>query len=799
MSPMGARARVVAMRTSTPSSPTVSFASVLTRPRRLRSRSFAVRTARIAAWVAAVVALAATAGAQSLSVGLSAVGAQRIGNGNLIGSFASPAGDHFAFALATGDFNGDGVDDLATGMPYADGLADAPIVDSGSVVVRYGVSGEGLPPNQAGTVLRQTPAVNPAEEGDLFGFALASCDFNGDGFDDLAVGVPNEDHVGREDTGGVQIHYGGPDGLPTTGWTFYAQSTPGMPGDAEDYDYFGENLACGDFDADTFADLVIGVPEEKIGLFRTHAGMIDIVPGTALGLDASAATYLSQEVDGMGGDAEIQDYFGRALAVGDFNDDGFEDLAIGSPGEDHFTGAIHMVFGGPSGLSTAGSLFLMETFLGGSSEEWDDFGRQLTSADFDHDGFDDLVIGISGEDLGPGGSAAETGRVCVLYGSPAGYDPSRTQFWSEDVIWGSPAANESGVYFGLTLATGDFDKDGFADLAAGRPGLYLDPGHKDGAFTVLMGSSDGLSNARRRGIAAGSEGFPGDPTQHEESFALSFASGDFDGDGHADLAVGSPHEDEGGLVDAGAETLTYGALFADGLETGNTAIWTETAGTVGGNRVRAAAAALGPKTSRFGLVVSLLNPSRGIPSTPAFVHVGSEVGFRDEATLKGSFFVDPQGVQMSAVPGANSALFEMITFTDGPARGNTTQLAFNLNRDDAAGGWVIIATFFNANVGGLQFASGTVLGPLNDPNGHNYRIEFEWKAATSPSVPGRLTIWKTRFIDRAPDAAGRVLVGSVDLPGTVRAVINDVFVGMISGQDPGTSGTLLIDELSFRR
>jgi hypothetical protein len=743
-----------------------------------------------------VVALAAAAGAQSLSVGLSTVGAQRFGNGNLLGSFTSPADDHFAFSLATGDFNGDGVDDLATGMPYADGLADAPIVDSGSVVVRYGVSGEGLPPSQPGTVLRQTPAVNPAEEGDLFGLSLASCDFNGDGFDDLAVGVPFEDHVGRVDTGGVQIHYGGTDGLPTSGWTFYAQSTPGMPGDAEDHDYFGDPLACGDFNADGFDDLVIGVPEEKIGTFRTHAGMIDIVPGTAFGLDASAATYLSQEVDGMGGDAEIQDYFGQALAAGDFNGDGFDDLAIGSPGEDHFLGAIHMVFGGGSGLTTAGSLFLMETFLGGSSEEWDELGRQLTSADFDGDGFDDLVIGITGEDLG---SAVETGRVCVLYGSPAGYDPSRTQFWSEDVIWG-PGANQSEVFFGLALAAGDFDKDGFADLAAGRPGLFLDPGHKDGALTVLMGSTDGLSNARRRDIAAGVEGFPGDPSQHEESFALSLATGDFDGDGHFDLAVGSPHEDEIGLVDAGAETVIYGALFADGLESGNTAIWTQTAGTVGGNRVRAAAAAaLGPKSSRFGLQVSLLNPSRGVPATPAFVHVGSEVGFRDEATLKGSFFVDPQGVQMSAVPGANSALFEMITFTDGPARGNTTRLAFNLNRDDAAGGWVIITTSFNESAGALQFVNGTVLGPLNDPNGNTYRIEFEWKAGTSSSAPGRLTVWKTRFIGRAPDSAGRVLVGSFDLPGTTRAVINDVFVGMVSGQDPGTSGTLNIDELSFRR
>ena len=202
-------------------------------------------------------ALAAAATAQIPSVGLSSVRSQRFGNENLLGFYTPQEQDQFGSWLATGDFNGDGADDLATGMYLDDGLADYPIVDSGSVVVRYGISGQGLATSLAGTVLRQTPAVNPPEEGDGFGSSLASCDFNGDGFDDLAVGIPEEDHVGRENTGGVQIHFGGTNGLPTSGQQFYAQSTPSMPGDAEELDRFGDALACGDFNADGFDDLAV--------------------------------------------------------------------------------------------------------------------------------------------------------------------------------------------------------------------------------------------------------------------------------------------------------------------------------------------------------------------------------------------------------------------------------------------------------------------------------------------------------------------------------------------------------------
>ena len=98
---------------------------------------------------------------------------------------------------------------------------------------------------------------------------LASCDFNHDGFDDLAVGIPEEDFGATGSAGAVQVHYGRAGSFPGFGSEFFTQNTAGIPGDVEASDSFGEALACGDFDGDGFADLVIGVRSER--LWRSSA------------------------------------------------------------------------------------------------------------------------------------------------------------------------------------------------------------------------------------------------------------------------------------------------------------------------------------------------------------------------------------------------------------------------------------------------------------------------------------------------------------------------------------------------
>jgi hypothetical protein len=111
--------------------------------------------------------------------------------------------------------------------------------------------------------------------------------------------------------------------------------------------------------------------------------------------------------------------------------------------------------------------------------------------DFDNDGFDDLAIGVPEEDVGVVGDA---GTVTVLYGSASGVTATESQSWGQNTA-GVKGAAEADDFFGDVLIIGDFDNDGFDDLAIGAPGEDIGAAANAGAASVLFGSADGLSAA----------------------------------------------------------------------------------------------------------------------------------------------------------------------------------------------------------------------------------------------------------------------------------------------------------------
>jgi FG-GAP repeat protein len=388
---------------------------------------------------------------------------------------------------------------------------------------------------------------------------VAKGDFNGDGFGDLAVGVPNEDVGTIPNAGAVNVLYGSSRGLAATNNQFWTEDSPGVVGTAEAEDRFGSSLASGDFNGDGFSDLAIG--RESEDAVAVDQGAVTVLYGSASGLTATGNQGWAQNSTGILDDAEEDDFFGRVLVWGDFNNDGFGDLAVGVSSEDvgavENAGAVNVIYGSPSGLTaTNNQLWTQDIALGGAFlRAGDNFGRTLAAGDFDKDGNDDLVIGVPFEDVS---NFQNAGEVDILYGVVGiGLNSARSQAWTQNSA-GIPDTAEASDNFGRALAVGDFSGDGAADLAIGVPFEDVGTIGSAGAVNVIYGTAgNGLTATKSQLWSQNSTGIL-DACEEGDFFGLALAAGDFNGDGQSDLAVGVPSESVGNISFAGAVNVLYG-------------------------------------------------------------------------------------------------------------------------------------------------------------------------------------------------------------------------------------------------
>jgi len=167
-------------------------------------------------------------------------------------------------------------------------------------------------------------------QGDHFGAAVATGDFDGDGDDDAVVSAPDKDVSGNNDAGRLYLLRNDPDQIrPVTTGGFLHQNSVAGCGAPEAGDRFGAALAAGYINADRFEDLVIGVPGEEAG-GQTDEGIVSIIYGSASGLTSSSTCEFFREAD-VGGASVANANFGSVLHVADFDRDGLDDIVIGIP------------------------------------------------------------------------------------------------------------------------------------------------------------------------------------------------------------------------------------------------------------------------------------------------------------------------------------------------------------------------------------------------------------------------------------------------------------------------------------
>lgn len=397
----------------------------------------------------------------------------------------------FASALAVGALYRNALDGIIAGAPEATVFVDASIAMAGAGLVRYYRDVQDL---LFFSLFPEAIEGHPhaaAEPFDRYGTALAVGDFNSDGFDDLAIGVPGEDIGGATEAGAVIIEYASNSNAAYPS-QFFTQADPALPGGAESGDRFGETLAAGDFNCDGFDDLAIGAPYEDLGS-ATDAGWLIVLYADpeGKGLTGVGSGAYGQDSPGVGMVPESGDRFAASLAAGDFNKDGCDDLAIGSPYEDEIavdTGIVHVLYGGNLGLNTeepAQYLAQGRDGIPDSREAGDTFGFALATGDLNGDGIDDLVIGVPYEDVGD----VDTGMIHIVPGSANGLHRDLARTLTQQTF-ATSSSNERNDHFGYSLVAGDFNGDGFDDLAVGAPGETISGFQQAGEVNVMYAAPE---------------------------------------------------------------------------------------------------------------------------------------------------------------------------------------------------------------------------------------------------------------------------------------------------------------------
>lgn len=356
---------------------------------------------------------------------------------------------------------------------------------------------------------------------------FAPGDLNGDGFDD-AVLLSSEAGVGARQGGAIQVYAGGSNGLSDEAVFEVFGTTP--------IELLGRRAAVGDFDGDGEPDLVAGSLDRAGELL--YAGAIAVYGGVEGGF------FTPEPVAEVLGERS-GDRMGHGLAACDFNGDGFDDLAVSAyAAEDENVdpvatnqGVVDLHLGGPAGVQDLPDVRLWGRIPDGEGGFIDNrnmlHGRTLETGDVNGDGLCDLLVGNFDRGLVTSGSP---GAVFVHLGTEDGVNEVPDRIYA--VLDGDTAA-----HFGRAMATGDVDGDGADEVLIGA--WRRRNGSTNWGQAVLFRGGEYSSDEDLVVDAADADWWVFADNRYDYlGYGVDLA--DVDGDGLADVLVGSLYDEAPG-------------------------------------------------------------------------------------------------------------------------------------------------------------------------------------------------------------------------------------------------------------